>query len=352
MSRFLNDRLEAARPYKPGEQASGFVKLNTNECPYPPSPLVARAVSDEASRLNLYSDPKCDAVLGKLAKTLGVDRERVFAANGSDEALAVIFAAFCQGGAAYPDITYGFYPALTALFGVGATTVPLRDGFVVEPRDYDGVAGTVVIANPNAPTGLALGLDEIESVAAANRNRLVVIDEAYVDFGAQTAVPLIERYDNLIVVGTFSKSRQLAGGRFGYVAADVEIINDLEKIRYSFNPYNVNAMTQAAAYAALADAEYFESCRAKIIATRERTLSILNDMGFAVTRSVANFAFITREKTDASALYRTLRENGVLTRHWDAPRIKDYLRVTIGTDEQMDFFFNALRKSLRKLAPL
>lgn len=350
MSRFLNPMYASLAPYQPGEQPQGqnFIKLNTNENPYPPSPLVAKAVNNEIEWLQLYNDPTSSEVTMELARTLGVTPEQVMITNGSDEALAFIFQGLCPQGAVFADITYGFYPVYCQLYGVRPYVIPLREGFVLEPKDYYHGEGTVVLANPNAPTGLALSLKQIDGILSENVDNLVVVDEAYVDFGAETAVPLLKQYDNLMVVGTFSKSRSMAGARLGYVVSNPSLISDLQRIRFSFNPYNVNRMTQAAAIAALKDSLYFENCCKKIIDTRENTLETLERFGFETTDSEANFVFVRHPEIPGEILYKMLREEGILVRWFNLPRISNYLRISVGTDEQMNGLFCALEKIVNK----
>lgn len=346
MSRYLDPKFAALQAYTPGEQPKErkYIKLNTNECPYPPSPLAVKAASKTAHGLNLYSDPACMAARAPLARALGVQPEEVFCGNGSDEILTILFAALCPRGAAYADVTYSFYPVLAQLCGVDAKVIPLREDFTLAPEDYNGLGRTIFIANPNAPTGLALSRKQIEGILQANPGAPVVIDEAYVDFGAESAVPLLAAYSNLVVVGTFSKSRQLAGGRFGYAAARREIIEDMDRIKYSFNPYNVNSVTLAAAAACVEDAAYFESCRQKVMATREHALEVLRGMGFEAADSLANFVFVRHPAKSGEALYTRLRAEGVLVRWWPKPRIENHLRITIGTDAEMQALFDALEK--------
>lgn len=348
MSRFIHPKFNALSPYTPGEQPRGrsYVKLNTNECPYPPAPGVIQAACEEAGRLNLYSDPTCKQAVDALAAAYGVQPDEVFVGNGSDEVLTLIFAALCPNGVAYADVTYSFYPVLADLCALPVAVVPLRESFALVPEDYVQLGRTIVIANPNAPTGMVLPVSDIEKILRWNPENLVVVDEAYVDFGAESAVSLIKRYDNLMVVGTFSKSRAMAGARFGYAVANRALIADLGRIKYSFNPYNVNRMTLAAAAAALADTEYFDTCRGKIINTRARSLQTLRDMGFDATESMANFVFISHPTMPAETIFYRLREAGILVRWWNKPRISNHLRVTIGTDEEMDALFAALQKIL------
>ncbi|MDL2323633.1 histidinol-phosphate transaminase [Ruminococcaceae bacterium OttesenSCG-928-A16] len=348
MSRFLHPKFNTLAPYTPGEQPQNraYIKLNTNECPYPPSPKAVRQAAAEAKQLNLYSDPTCASLKAAMAKYLGVQQSQVFLGNGSDEILAFCFMAFCQAGAAFADITYGFYPVYASLCGITPHIVPLRQNFTLAPEDYRQVGSTIFIANPNAPTGLALSLAELEKILQWNPENLVVVDEAYVDFGAQTALPLLQSYNNLLVVGTFSKSRAMAGARLGYAVGSPELIEDLGRIQYSFNPYNVNRMTQAAGVAALQDNAYFEECRAKIIATRAKTVDALEKMGFEGPQSLANFVFVRHQQASAQQLYHGLKEQGILVRWFNKPRIDEYLRITIGTGQEMDTLFEVLRQLL------
>lgn len=350
MSEFLAAKYAALTPYTPGEQPKGqrLVKLNTNELPYPPPPAVQTAAANAAAGFNLYSDPTCAPAVQALAAQYKVAPQQVFCGNGSDEILALCFAAFCQNGAAFADVTYGFYPVWASLFGVDAILVPLRDDFTLHPDDYAGLGRTIFIANPNAPTGIALPRQGIRQMLLQNPNSLVVVDEAYVDFGAESAVPLVEEHKNLLVVGTFSKSRAMAGARFGYTIANPALIEDLNLLKFSFNPYNVNSATLAAAAAALQNQSYFNDCRDKIIITRQRTLQTLQAMGFSVTQSLANFVFASHKTLPAQALYAALRQKGVLVRWWGLPRIQNHLRISIGTNEQMDELFAALEEILRQ----
>lgn len=340
MSRFLAPRLAALTPYTPGEQPQGMeslIKLNTNESPFAPSPCVKTALNENAVRdLRLYSDPACHTFLTALADTFGVRQTQVFAGNGSDEVLAFLFQAMCPDGAVFADLTYGFYPVFAQLYGVPFTEIPLREDFTLCVGDYAAQSGTVFLANPNAPTGLALGLDDVEALLMQNKNRLVVVDEAYVDFGAQSAVSLLARYDNLIVVGTFSKSRSLAGARLGYAVGSEALIADLNAVKFSFNPYNVNRLTLLAGTAALEDEAYFQDCCRQIAQTREETAAALRALGFTVTDSRANFVFAAPPAPlTGAAYYKGLRENGILVRYFAQPRIENYVRITVGTSTQM-----------------
>lgn len=351
MSKFLTSRLERLNPYKPGEQIRGkkTIKLNTNESPYPPSPMVLDAVNGELGSLNLYPDITGGSLLQELAAWFGVERENVFAGNGSDEILAFLFQGFCQNGAAFADLSYGFYPVYADLYNISAKVIPVKDDLSIDITDYFGLKETVLIANPNAPTGIALPASEVERLLKANRETLVVVDEAYVDFGAESCVPLLESYDNLLVVGTFSKSRSLAGARLGYAVSSKELITDLEMIKYSFNPYNINQMTMAAGTAALQDKSYFSTCCDKIINTRARCANRLSELGFTCTNSSANFIFARHSNRKAQDIYVALKERDILVRWFDKPRIDGYLRISVGSDTDMDTLVDALRDILNKL---
>lgn len=350
MSRFFSGKYAALEPYVPGEQPRErqYVKLNTNESPYPPSPLVQERVAERCGSLNLYSDPECALLREKLAARLGVRPENVLPANGSDEALNFAFMAFgdMSHPFAFADITYGFYPVFCALNGVPFEEIPLREDFSIDPSDYIGIGKNIVIANPNAPTGLALPRPELERVIASNPGVVVVIDEAYVDFGGESCVPLIEKYDNLLVTQTFSKSRSLAGARLGFAVGCASLIADLNTVKYSTNPYNVNSMTLAAGAAALDDDRYYMSNCRKIAETREYVSRELRASGFEVPQSRANFVFCKAPGVSGAELYSRLRARGVLVRHFGRERIADYNRVSIGTREQMDLFLDAVRDIL------
>ena len=340
MSRFLSAEAQRLAPYTPGEQPQDqqYIKLNTNESPFPPSPKVLEVVSQpEVAKLKLYSDPTCGALNAAIAKRYGLDPAQVITGNGSDEILAFAFRAFCgEGkGVAYADITYGFYKAQVALFGLDATIVPLREDLTLSVDDYMDFPGTVVIANPNAPTGTPVSCDEIRRLLAADPNRVVLVDEAYVDFGGESCVPLLKEFDNLLVVQTMSKSRQLAGARVGFAMGSPELIADLNRVKYSFNPYNVNRLSLLAGAAAMEDEAYFQSCCSAICENRAWTVAQLEGMGFSVLPSQANFIFAKSDRISGGDLYRKLKENGILVRWFDSDRIRDYVRITIGSAEQM-----------------
>ena len=350
MSKFLSEKFKALTPYTPGEQPQDmkYIKLNTNESPFAPEKNVVKAAAEAAKRLNLYSDPECKKLVSRLAETYGVKKENIIVTNGSDEVLNFAFMAFCDEntGAAAPDISYGFYPVFAAVNGVPFTKIPLKDDFTIDINDYLGLNKTIFIANPNAPTGIALTLDQIEQILENNKENIVVIDEAYVDFGASSAVKLIEKYDNLLVTMTFSKSRSLAGGRLGFGIASKEIIRDLNTIRYSTNPYNVNSMTLAAGLATLNNEKKVRKNCETIIKNREYTAKALKDLGFYLTDSKANFIFAKSDKIGGEELYLKLKARGVLVRHFNSPRIKDFVRITIGTKKQMDILIKTVEEIL------
>lgn len=351
MSTFFSSQLKKLAPYTPGEQPQDqqYVKLNTNESPYPPSAGVIAALNDkEAADLRLYSDPECKELKQALAGYYGVEPENIYVGNGSDEALNFAFLSYATDGrgVAFADITYGFYPVFADLYHIPVQIVPLKSDFSIDPKDYYGLNKTIVIANPNAPTGLALSRDEMEGIIKANPDSVVVVDEAYVDFGAESCVALTKTYPNLLVVQTYSKSRSMAGARLGYAIGNAELIRDLETVKFSTNPYNVNRLTLRAGVQAIAEQDYYtENCK-KIMATRAYTKEKLETLGFTVLDSRSNFLFAKKPGTDGGAIYRGLKERGVLVRHFDKDPIRDYNRITIGTQEQMDIFLNKLEELL------
>ena len=350
MSRFLSGALRQLVPYVPGEQPHQrrYIKLNTNESPYPPAPGVLRAVGVEAADLRLYPDPEARELKAALAARHHVGPENIFVGNGSDEVLNFAFLAFASDGrgAAFADITYGFYPVFCSLYHIPTRIVPLRENFTLDPEDYYGLGRTIVLANPNAPTGLALGRAQVEEIVKANQDSVVIVDEAYVDFGGESCVELTRRYGNLLVVQTFSKSRSLAGARLGFAVGNRELIADLETIKFSTNPYNVNRLTLRAGAEALAEQRYYDKCCQAIMETRDRTAEQLRGMGFTVLPSRTNFLFVCREGLDGAAIYRGLKDRGVLVRHFDQARIQNFVRVTVGTPEQMNIFLEKLRELL------
>ena len=343
MSRFFTKRLEKLTPYTPGEQPRDmqYIKLNTNESPFPPSPAVVEAAKTEAGRLQLYSDPTSRELTDKLASLYGVDPDQVILTNGSDEVLNFAFMAAADGGhpLVSPAITSGFYPVFAELNRIPYEEIPLKEDFSVDYRDYLNLGGkTIVIANPNAPTGLCLTLAEIEEIVRTNPDGVVVIDEAYVDFGAESAVALVDKYENLLVTQTFSKSRSLAGARLGFGIGGKALIADLHTVRYSTNPYNVNRMTAAAGYAALCDNDYYMANCHTIMENRAYTTEALRDLGFEVLPSLTNFVFAKTDRISGEALYLELKRRGILVRHFGKAEITDYNRITIGTKEQMEAF--------------
>lgn len=351
MSKFLNPAIEAMTAYVPGEQPrdKAYIKLNTNENPYPPAPsVIAAMTAAEIEDLRLYSDPTAKVLKGKLAKLYGLAPENIYVGNGSDEVLYFLFRAYGQRGAAFPDISYGFYSVFAELCGIPATVIPLEADFTIDPEKYHGLDRFIVIANPNAPTGLSLTPPQIEGILKANPNAVVAVDEAYVDFGGESVYPMMAKYDNLIVVRTFSKSRSMAGARLGYALGPAALIADLEKIKFSVNPYNVNRLTLRLGEATVDAESYYQEKCAAIIRTREETAEKLRNMGFEVLPSKTNFLFVKNDKIGGRELYEKLKDRGILVRHFGNPRISDYIRVTIGTDEQMGACLAAIRGILEE----
>lgn len=354
MSRFLNKKYRTLEAYVPGEQPQDkkYIKLNTNESPYPPPEGVLSAITArEIADLRLYPDPDCRILRSKLAERYGLKPENIYVANGSDDILNFAFMAFSGEGskAVFPEISYGFYPVFARLNGVEIKEIPLKDDFSIEPSDYFDAGGMVVIANPNAPTGIALGLEDISRILDANRDNVVLIDEAYVDFGACSALSLLDRYENLLVVRTFSKSRSMAGARLGFAMAHPALIDDLNRIKYSTNPYDINRLTQIAGASAIDSDQYYEGCCKAIASTRERIAAELKNRGFEVVPSVTNFLFIRTDALNGRELYERLKERGILIRHFSKEKIKDYNRVTIGTDDEMDIFLQRIDEILKEV---
>ena len=352
MSRFFSSKYAALEAYVPGEQPSDmsrYVKLNTNESPFPPSPKALEYAAANTRSLNLYSDPQSQLLTQAVAKTYGVDPDMVLVTNGSDEILNFAFMAFTdkKNPALFADITYGFYPVFAQLNDSPYETIPLRDDFSLCVDDYIGKKGTVFIANPNAPTGVALEVSEIERLVKSDPDRIVVVDEAYVDFGAQSCVALTKKYRNLLVCQTYSKSRSFAGGRLGYGIGDPAIIADLNTIKYSTNPYNVNSMTSAMGIGILEDEEYTKTNCLKIIGNRNYTVDALKRLGFQVLPSCANFIFVSSDSIEGGELYRRLKEKGVLVRHFTKERISNWCRVSIGSRESMEIFIEKVMEILK-----
>ncbi len=352
MSRFLSEKYKALTPYTPGEQPKErkYIKLNTNESPFPPSQKAVEYAARAAESLELYSDPEIKRLSSKIAELYGVAPECVICVNGSDEVLNFAFMAFCDGkrGVAFPNITYGFYSVFATLNGVPYEEIPLDESFNINVDDYIGIGKNIFIANPNAPTGIALSLEDIEKIVRSNPDNIVVVDEAYVDFGAQSAVGLVKKYDNLLVTQTFSKSRSMAGARLGFGIGSPALIADLNMIRYSTNPYNVNSMTMSAGLGVLEDEEYTkENCK-RIIENREYAKEELLKLGFSMTDSKANFLFARHERIGGEELYLKLRERGILVRHWSKPIIADYNRITVGSMEEMQALVAAVKDILEE----
>jgi len=350
MSRFLIPRLFSLEAYKPGEQPRGevLIKLNTNESPFPPASSVLEAITrDEVERLNLYSDPTACILEEAIAAHYGLDRNQVFAGNGSDEVLAFCFQAFCDR-VCYPDITYAMYPVLAALYGADALKIPLSDDFRIDPTDYNDVGRTIFLANPNAPTSLYLTPGQIEHILLNNLNSLVVVDEAYIDFGGESVSPLLTKYDNLFIVHTFSKSRNLAGARIGFAMGSKELIDDLRRIKYSFNPYSLNRLSILAGTAAVKEKSYYAECTRVITETRDWAVNELRNRGFMVTDSMTNFLFASPPCLTGLQYLERLRSKGVLVRHFPQPRINNYVRITVGTPEQMRVLFSITDRLLEE----
>jgi len=349
MSRFF--KLTQLEPYVPGEQPANvdqLIKLNTNESPFPPSPKAIQAVTmSELEKQRLYPSLEAKGLVDAIAAHYHVSPRQICVCNSSDETLAFMYHGLCPEGAVFADLSYGFYPVFCQMFGVPFEEIPVRDDFSIAVEDYRGKKGTVFIVNPNAPTGLLLSLEKIEELLKQDRNRLVVVDEAYIDFGGQTAVPLLKEYDNLLITQTFSKSRSLAGGRLGFIIGSEELADDMNTLKYSFNPYNVNRVTMLMGEQAMRDEEYFESCRQAIIEAREWTKSEFRSLGFTVTDSYSNFLFVSSPFISGRDFYTALREKGILVRHFDKARISDWCRITVGTAEQMKALVEATKTILK-----
>lgn len=344
----LYDNIRRVTPYVPGEQPAGkVIKLNTNECPYAPSPCVAAAIAScETDRLRLYPEQDCHTLKEALASHYAVEPSEVFVGVGSDDVLALAFLTFFAGKSPvlFPDITYSFYDVWAELYSIPYETVPLADDFTLRPEDFARTNGGIIFANPNAPTGLALPLAGVEEILASNRDSVVIVDEAYVDFGAQTALALLKKYENLVVVRTMSKSRALAGMRIGYAFASARLIQSMEDVKASINSYTMTTLSLAAGKAAIEDEAYFRETLEKIIKTREETKAALHRLGFLVTESRTNFLFARKPDVSAQKLFEALRERGIYVRYFKKPRIDEYLRITIGTDEEMKCLLEELER--------
>ena len=350
MSRFFSEKYDGLTPYVPGEQPkdNDYVKLNTNESPFSLSENAVKYAKEALYKTNLYPDPDSKALHREISNMLGISPDEVLATNGSDEILNFAFMAFCdkQHTAVFPNITYGFYKVFAEINGVPYEEIPLKSDFTIDINDYIGINKNIFIANPNAPTGIALSPLQIEEIVKSNPDNIVVIDEAYVDFGGKSCVPLIKKYDNLLVTQTFSKSRSMAGARLGFGAGCKEIINDLCKIKYSTNPYNVNAITAALGIGVLKDGAAINKNCGEIIKNREYTASELEKLGFYVTNSAANFVFVRHDNISGLTLYKELKKRGVLVRHFDKKEICDFNRITIGSIEQMNTLIDKIKEIL------
>lgn len=348
MSRFFSK--QGLKSYTPGEQPKqmdSLSKLNTNESPYPPSPAVQKVLQEfDYEQLRLYSSPTMSTCKEAIAMAYGVKPEQILVAGGSDEALAFIFMAFFDQNEsiAFPDITYGFYQVYADLFGIPTNQIPLENDFCINPNDYKTQTGAIIVANPNAPTGIALSTDQIQGMLEENRDRLLVVDEAYIDFSEnRTMLPFINQYDNLLIVQTFSKSRALAGSRLGFVVGNEALIQDLETIKFSFNPYNIDRISEQICIASMQDDAYLQETVSAIKNTRVRFVNELQKLRYTVLPSEANFVFAKYPTMDGKMLYNRLKQDGILVRHFDVPRIADFVRITIGTDDQMDQFIQIIQ---------
>jgi histidinol-phosphate aminotransferase len=355
MSRFWSKVVSDLTPYIPGEQPkiANLIKLNTNENPFPPSPKAVAAIQAElgsdGTRLRLYPDPNADSLKNAVAKTHGVQTAQIFVGNGSDEVLAHVFMALLKHDKPllFPDITYSFYPVYCGLYGVNFETIPLADDFTINPADYcNRPNGGIIFPNPNAPTGCLLDLEAIEQMLKANPDSVVVVDEAYVDFGGASAIKLVDRYDNLLVIHTLSKSRSLAGMRVGFAVGHPALIEALERVKNSFNSYPLDRLAIVAAVAAMEDGTYFTQCCNAVVATRDQLTAELGALGFEVLPSAANFIFTRHPQHDAAKLAAALREQGIIVRHFKLPRIDQFLRITIGTAAECESLTQSLKQIL------
>ncbi|MCI8693575.1 MAG: histidinol-phosphate transaminase [Lachnospiraceae bacterium] len=342
-----------AEPYVAGEQPRrpNMIKLNTNECPYPPAPGVGKlAAETDWSALRLYPDPDTTVLVKALAEYYGVDREQVFVGVGSDDVLSMAFMTFFHSGKPilFPDVTYSFYDVWASLHGIPYKTCALDENWHIRPEDYRQPNGGVIFPNPNAPTGLMESLETVEGILLANRDAVVIVDEAYVDFGGVSALSLLEKYDNLLVVRTFSKSRAMAGMRIGFCIGSAKMIGYLNDVKFSFNSYTMNLPAQLMGAAAVKEDAYFKEITGKIIATRERVKGELGKLGFSFPDSMGNFLFATHERIPAEQLFQALREADIYVRYWKKPRISEYLRITVGTDREMDALLAFLREYVEK----
>ncbi|HHW47378.1 MAG TPA: histidinol-phosphate transaminase [Clostridiaceae bacterium] len=353
MNIYWSDTAKRLEPYVPGEQPQDrkYIKLNTNENPYPPSPKVLEAIKNAADdRLRLYPDPDCNSLKEYIAQYFGLEKGQVFVGNGSDEILAFAFLTFFNPGNSilFPDITYSFYPVYCGLYGINYKTVPLDENFSIPVESFFQKNGGIIIANPNAPTGKYLDVSLIRQILERNTKSVVLIDEAYIDFGGESSVKLVNEYPNLLVVQTLSKSRSLAGLRVGFALGDRGLIEGLDRVKNSFNSYTLDRLAIVSAIEAIKDETYFRKTREKVIRTRERVSRELTGIGFEVVDSLANFIFIRHPKVYAYDIFQKLREQGILVRHFNKPGIDNFLRVSIGTDSEMDIFLRVIKNIVRE----
>lgn len=340
-------------PYVPGEQPKeeGIIKLNTNENPYPPAPGVEKVLREfRIDQLRKYPDPAVEELVNALADNFGVSPKEVFTGVGSDDVLAMCFLTFfgSKDPILFPDITYSFYDVWADLFCIPYEQIPLKEDLTIDPKDYKRINGGIIFPNPNAPTGIEQPLAQVEEIIKANQDVIVIVDEAYIDFGGTSAVELIHKYDNLLIVQTFSKSRSMAGNRIGYAIANERLIAYLNDVKYSFNSYTMDRITIACAVAALEDHAYFEETVQKVIATRERVKAELKELGFTFGDSKSNFIFATHKEFSAKELFEALKEKKIYVRYFNKPRIDEYLRISIGTDAEMDVMIKFLREYMSK----
>lgn len=353
MSIFLVDEYKDMEPYVPGEQPKDkpYIKLNANETSMPPSPKVFEAISKgEIWNMSYYADPHCHEFRQAVAEVYGVTEEEVFVGNGADEVLSFVLMSFFRRGMKiyFPDITYGFYRTYAKTYGLDMEEIPVKEDFSIDIEDYMDLDGDIIFANPNNPTGLTIPVADIERLVRKNPNRMVIVDEAYADYSGETCLPLAAKYPNLVVVRTFSKSRNMAGTHIGFAVASKEIIEDMNKIKFSFNPFNLNSVTMAAGIAAVKDTEYLHHCVDRIVKNREQFKTDLEQLGFHVVPSKANFVFCYHEAIASDVLCDKLKEEGILTRHFANEKLTRYLRITIGTEQEMAVVLIAIREILEE----
>jgi histidinol-phosphate aminotransferase len=354
MSIFLVDEYKEMEPYVPGEQPKDklYIKLNANETSLPPSPKVFEAISkSEIWNMSYYADPHCHEFRKAVASVYGVTEEEVFVGNGADEVLSFVLMSFFRRGMKiyFPDITYGFYRTYAKTYGLDMEEIPVKDDFSIDINDYMDLEGDIIFANPNNPTGKAIPIADIEKLVKKNPKRMVIVDEAYADYWGETCLPLATKYPNLVVVRTFSKSRNMAGTHIGFAIASKEIIADMNSIKFSFNPFNLNSVTMAAGIAAVKDTYYLDKCINRIVTNREQFKSDLEKLGFHVIPSKANFVFCYHDAISSSELCEKLKEEGILTRHFADEKLDKYLRITIGTEQEMAVVLIAIKEILAEV---